>query len=735
MSIQEYPHVIRSDVETAKKTKKHGLERTTKKGRKRKRRDRESDFSLYQSVEKPEDFLLRKRSHEDHDQAPFYEDAKQEGGEESSERTTKKHRKEAKTVTRPEASDPFLNGLSAGTEERGCVIAAHGEEELEVEEPRNDEVSARKFDPKAPSLGIIGNRVLEECPPEAAHSTSKREEKRIAKEQRKKEKAARKARKRLGSTSEATHPFSDHPDISCGSSIQRHEKKPISRRRAEKLAIEAHRLSLQGAAPSEAQNAATKPVNVVHHASYTEAPSLTNTTQSEIDDFLSDSSLSITDTQSLPLRPILSFDHLPSTNLLCHYVLEKFRRPTAIQSSSWPYAFAGRDVIGVAETGSGKTLGFGLPLARHIVKRLQAGENSSKVKRSPLALVVSPTRELALQIHEQLAKLGASNAFNVAAVYGGVAKEQQTPQLRKAHCCVATPGRLRDYMQEPQHQGKGIVYGDKLDLSRVRFVVLDEADRMLDTGFEEDIRAVLGACARVEHRQTLMFTATWPQSVRSIANEFMKDPVKITIGDRDELRANDKIQQVVEVIEPRHKNMRLRELLEKHTRGTRKNDRILVFALYKKEAARVEDFVRGQGFRVTGIHGDMSQQKRMESLEAFKSGRVPVLVATDVAARGLDIPAVKLVINVTFPLTVEDYVHRIGRTGRAGQDGLAVTLFTDNEKALAGGLINVLKAAKQEVPEDLLKFGTTVKTKAHDVYGRFVKQNTQGQVGTKITFE
>jgi len=165
-----------------------------------------------------------------------------------------------------------------------------------------------------------------------------------------------------------------------------------------------------------------------------------------------------------------------------------------------------------------------------------------------------------------------------------------------------------------------------------------------------------------------------------------------------------------------------------------KKARILVFCLYKKEAARVEEFIRNKGFSVSGIHGDLSQVKRTASLQAFKSGEVPILVATDVAARGLDIPAVKLVINVTFPLTAEDYVHRIGRTGRASATGKAITFFTENEKSLSGALINVLKAAKQPVPDELLKFGTTVKKKEHTAYGAFYKED-DGTKATKIRFD
>lgn len=181
-------------------------------------------------------------------------------------------------------------------------------------------------------------------------------------------------------------------------------------------------------------------------------------------------------------------------------------------------------------------------------------------------------------------------------------------------------------------------------------------------------------------KQTLMFTATWPQSIRELASSFMKNPVKITIGDRDDLRANIRIKQTVEVLDQHAKEQRLLSLVKQYQSGENKNDRILVFCLYQKEASRVESFLRTRGFRVAGIHGALSQPQRTQALGHFKDGSCPLLVATDVAARGLDIPAVKLVVNVTFPLTIEDYVHRIGRTGRAGAEGMAYTFFTENDK-------------------------------------------------------
>lgn len=470
---------------------------------------------------------------------------------------------------------------------------------------------------------------------------------------------------------------------------------------------------------------------------YVEDQSLTALPQSEIDDFLSTNFITISDPiSSTNLRPIIKFSQLPSYTSSSSSPFASFRSPTPIQSAAWPFILSGRDVIGVAETGSGKTLAFGVPCIRSIT-------NSSRTKGSPArAVIVSPTRELALQIHSQMETLASPASLAAVCVYGGVPKDPQRLALRTAHIIVATPGRLNDLINE-----------GSADLSNVNYVVLDEADRMLDKGFEEEIRKIIATTPN-QGRQTLMFTATWPPSVRDLASTFMHDPVHISIGANNptnELRANTKITQLVEVIDPRQKETRLLQLIKKHhhhhhqpaTGPQNDPSRILIFCLYKKEAARIETLLRTRlggdrsGTKVTAIHGDMSQEKRTASLSSFKTGATPLLVATDVAARGLDIPFVKAVINVTFPLTVEDYVHRIGRTGRAGAEGLAITLFTEHDKALAGALINVLRAAGQEVPEDLLRFGTTVKRKGHEVYGAFYKEPGVGgkREGTKIRFD
>lgn len=457
---------------------------------------------------------------------------------------------------------------------------------------------------------------------------------------------------------------------------------------------------------------------------YQEEPSLTALPSSEIDSFLSTKFITINDPSSTnPLRPITKFSYFPKSARLSGAPFAGFKDPTPIQSASWPFLLSGRDVIGVAETGSGKTLAFGVPCIRSITTSLPIPKGSAPAR----AVIVSPTRELAVQIHSQMEALAAPASLYTVCVYGGVPKDHQRAALKTADIIVATPGRLNDLIDE-----------GTANLSNVNYCVLDEADRMLDKGFEAEIRKIISTTSS-QGRQTLMFTATWPPSVRELAATFMTQPVHISIGEDNptgELRANTKIKQLVEVVDPRGKEQRLLQLLKQHQGPAKKNDRILVFCLYKKEAARVEGFLRQRGLKVAGIHGDMGQAARQASLDSFKSGTCPLLVATDVAARGLDIPAVKVVVNVTFPLTVEDYVHRIGRTGRAGAEGLAITLFTEHDKAQSGALINVLRAANQEIPEDLMKFGTTVKKKGHEAYGAFYKDTgAEGKKSTKITFD
>ena len=400
--------------------------------------------------------------------------------------------------------------------------------------------------------------------------------------------------------------------------------------------------------------------SVLNSSKYLEAPELSALTQDDIDSFLSESAITVSDpSTSSPLRPMISFSHLPLSTTPFTSTLSSFKSPTPIQSAVWPFLFAGRDVIGVAETGSGKTLAFGVPCIDYInsLPSSSTRPQSKKYLGRAKAVVVAPTRELALQSYEHLSTLGKDVGIQTVCVYGGVAKEPQKLALQSADIIVATPGRLIDLMNE-----------GAADLSKVGYLVLDEADRMLDKGFEDDMRTIISATPSTlpidggiteRPRQTLMFTATWPPSIRELAATFLTNPVHISIGQdnpKGDLRANTRITQTVEVVEPRAKEYRLLQIIKKHQSGASKDDRILIFCLYKKEAQRVESSLRAKGLRVVGIHGDLSQEKRTKALSEFKrEGGTPLLVATDVAARGLDIPDVKLVINLTFPLTVEDY--------------------------------------------------------------------------------
>ena len=392
-------------------------------------------------------------------------------------------------------------------------------------------------------------------------------------------------------------------------------------------------------------------------------------------------------------------------------VCKGFVTPTPIQAQSWPILNDGRDIIGIAETGSGKTLGFLLPAVAKMM------EKKAQRNKSPSILVVAPTRELAMQTSVVAKEMPVTSVC----IYGGVPKYEQRRALRDGvNIVVGTPGRLLDLAENEK----------VLDLSQVMFLILDEADRMLDQGFEKDMRRLIALCA--SNRQTALFSATWPESIQKLAREFMTNPIHVCIGSRD-LSANRRVSQKVEVVEAREKETRLHTLLQKYHK-TRKN-RVLVFALYKKEAERLEATLNRKGWNCIAIHGNKTQEARTKALGDFKSGRVPLLIATDVAARGLDIPNVECVINCSFPLTIEDYIHRIGRTGRAGKTGISHTFFTTFDKARSGELVNVLREAGQPVPPELMKFGCTVKRKEHSNYGRFgPKEDLVGLKATKRTF-
>ncbi len=433
--------------------------------------------------------------------------------------------------------------------------------------------------------------------------------------------------------------------------------------------------------------------------------------------------------EAITYKPMLSFDHLyPSIDTLglCpeikKYIEHKgFTKPSPIQSQCWPPMLSGRDVIGIAATGSGKTLSFLIPALLKI---------ANKNKRGIIQmLVMAPTRELAMQsdvVCKEVSKMVGHGEYAARSVciYGGVSKGEQKAAIRSGiEIVVATPGRLKDLVDD-----------ESLSLSQVHYLVLDEADRMLDEGFEPVIKDIVSRCPTASQgRQTVMFSATWPEEIRRLASTYLKpDVVRIVVGG-DELSANHRVTQIVECIDKFARDRQLIELLKKYHD---KKNRCLIFVLYKREATVVLNNLLAKGFNAGAIHGDKAQADRTAALEAFKTGEVPLLIATDVAARGLDIPQVEYVLNYSFPLTVEDYVHRIGRTGRGGRTGISHTFFTDDDKGLAGALVGVLQQAKQEVPQSIYKYPLLTKKKTDKLYGDFgPKADLVGKTATKITFD
>ena len=378
--------------------------------------------------------------------------------------------------------------------------------------------------------------------------------------------------------------------------------------------------------------------------------------------------------------PLTSWEHLGDNFTPAQLAITAgFKEPSPIQAQSWPIALSGRDMIGIAQTGSGKTIAFLLPALVHIAAQapLRGGRDGGC---GPIALVLSPTRELAMQTAAVAEQAGASAGLRSICIYGGVPKGPQLAALAGkgggTHICVATPGRLRDLLEDAS---------TGVSLARVTFVVLDEADRMLDEGFEREVRSILATIPAPVGgtRQTLMFSATWPEAVRGIAATFMSAPVKVVIGSAD-LTASHSVTQAVEVIDPHRRDARLLQLLQTYHGDKGRTNRVIVFVLYKKEADRVAFALERAGWKNGAIHGDLSQDKRTAAFNAFKAGTVPILVATDVAARGLDIPNVECVINYSFPLTIEV---------RCGARGLLLLLLA-SARARAPHFLSLCDARK-----------------------------------------
>ena len=358
---------------------------------------------------------------------------------------------------------------------------------------------------------------------------------------------------------------------------------------------------------------------------------------------------------------------------------QKFTTPTPIQAQAWPILLRGEDLIGIAQTGTGKTLAFLLPALIHIEGQpIPRGERGG-----PNVLVLAPTRELALQIEKEVAKY-QFRGIKAVCLYGGGDRRAQINVVRKGvEILIATPGRLNDLVQE------GVV-----DVSTITYLILDEADRMLDMGFEPQIRKVL-LDVRPD-RQTVMTSATWPDGVRRLAQSYMHDPIQVYIGTLD-LAATHTVTQVIEVMDEEDKFQRINEFV----RDMQPTDKVIIFCGKKTRADDLSSEFILSNISCQAIHGNREQSDREQALEDIKNGTVKILIATDVASRGLDIEDITHVVNYDFPRNIEEYVHRVGRTGRAGRTGISLSFMTRSDWGVAGELIKILKEADQEVPDEV----------------------------------
>jgi ATP-dependent RNA helicase RhlE len=369
-----------------------------------------------------------------------------------------------------------------------------------------------------------------------------------------------------------------------------------------------------------------------------------------------------------------------------------YREPTPIQAQAIPVVMAGRDVMGAAQTGTGKTAGFALPIIQRLLPLSNA--SASPARHPVRALILAPTRELADQIYQNVKEYARHTPLRTTVVFGGVDMKPQTLALRQGcEILIATPGRLLDHVEQKM-----------TNLSQVQILVLDEADRMLDMGFLPDIQRIINLLNK--DRQNLMFSATFSNEIRKLAESFLKDPQLIEVARRNALAEN--ISQAVYRVESiEHKRAAVAKLVRDHALS-----QVIVFSNTKIGAGRLARQLQKDGLNAEAIHGDKSQQERLKTLDDFKQGKVDILVATDVAARGLDIVELPAVINYDLPYSPEDYIHRIGRTGRAGASGMALSLMTggNDERLLA----DIEKLTKRKLPVESLSVDAATPAKRRE---------------------
>jgi ATP-dependent RNA helicase RhlE len=374
----------------------------------------------------------------------------------------------------------------------------------------------------------------------------------------------------------------------------------------------------------------------------------------------------------------MSFDSLGLSAEILRAVAEQgYSEPTPVQSKAIPLIHEGRDILAGAQTGTGKTAGFTLPLLQRLLEQPRP-----KGSRAVRALILTPTRELAAQVGESVSNYGKYLSFKSAVIFGGVNINPQKDKLRRGvDILVATPGRLLDHASQKT-----------VDLSQVEILVLDEADRMLDMGFIHDIRKVLALLPASDSRQNLLFSATYSEEIKRLASGLLHDPAQVEVA-----RRNTTAERIAQRIHPVDR-VRKRELLS-HLIGTNDWRQVLVFTRTKHGANRLAEQLGKDGITAAAIHGNKSQGARTRALADFKSGAVRVLVATDIAARGLDIDQLPHVVNFELPNVAEDYVHRIGRTGRAGNEGEAVSLVCIDEDKL---LRDIERLIKRDLPKEVI---------------------------------
>lgn len=372
------------------------------------------------------------------------------------------------------------------------------------------------------------------------------------------------------------------------------------------------------------------------------------------------------------------FDTLGLSAEILRAVTEKgYSKPTPIQQQAIPPILEGRDLMGGAQTGTGKTAGFTLPL----LERLMTSSKSNKGHRPVRALVLTPTRELAAQVSESVETYGKHLPLTSAVIFGGVSINPQKSKLKKGvDIVVATPGRLLDHVGQKS-----------VDLSQVEILVLDEADRMLDMGFIRDIRKILASLPK--QKQTLLFSATFSDEIKKLSSGLLNSPVLVEVARRN--AATETVQQVIHPVDKKRKRELLSFLI-----GSNNWQQVLVFTRTKHGANRLSDQLKTDGITSAAIHGNKSQGARTKALAEFKSGKNRVLVATDIAARGIDIDQLPHVVNFELPNVAEDYVHRIGRTGRAGNEGEAMSLVCVDELKL---LKDIERLINRSIPKNTIE--------------------------------